>query len=129
MDPSHVALALSSAQSWVVEQGWSVENYRIQLSDLQSSPLGFLNVDVICNESDGADRLIRSRVLEVEASTGKIETVLAARDPEKLQRMVELERVKVKTELMQTQLEERRETPNDGAADDLDFRSLLLEEV
>lgn len=123
-------LALLSAKSWIADQGWAVEKFMVQVSDLQSCPFGFVNIDVICTETLDSDLLRSSRVLEVEMSTGKIETVLAARDPAKLKKMVDLEKVKVKTELMQAELNEPSAAElEDTQPEDLAFRSLLLEEV
>jgi hypothetical protein len=121
--------ALCSAKSWIVEQGWTPENFSVKVSDLQSCPFGFVNIDIICTEASDANPLRSSRVLEVEISTGKIETVLAARDPEKLKKMVDLERVKVKTELMQAELKETTMDRDDSQTEDLALKSLMLEEV
>jgi hypothetical protein len=128
---TEVLCAIASAKSWVVEQGWPVEDFFIASSEIQSCPIGYVNIDVICSLMDNADR-IRDRVLEVNLSTGTIENVLASRDPEKLKKIMDLERVKVNTEMMQERLDEpkglyTKELESD--LDDIEFRKLLLEEV
>jgi hypothetical protein len=129
---SDVERAIASAKSWVAEQGWAVDNFFIASSELQSCPIGYVTIDVICCQTDNADQFHDSRVLEVHLSTGKVENVLASRNPEQLKKVMDLERVKVITERMQQKLDEpqgEHAQEREGDMDDMDFRKLLFEEV
>jgi hypothetical protein len=129
---SDVERAIASAKSWVAEQGWSLDDFCIASSELQSCPIGYVNIDVICCKSDDGDQFRRSRVLEVHFSTGKIENVLASRNPEQLKKIMDLERVKVTTEMMQQRLDEpqgEHSQERESDVDDVDLKKLLLEEV
>ena len=85
-------MVAETARRWVVKQGWAAEAYIIRVSEVQSCPLGLVTVDVLYNppsateeELDGegddwaGELLRRSRVLELEPATGKVDGVLAFR--------------------------------------------------
>ncbi len=128
---SDIERAISSASSWLVnEKHWNLDEYRISVSEIQSSPQGYINIDVICVRNENSNLLNRSRVLEIELNTGKIETELAARDPAKLLRCLDLERVKVRTEIIQQKLSEIPATmPGECQDDTIDIRRIMLEQV
>ncbi|EKX45602.1 hypothetical protein GUITHDRAFT_108476 [Guillardia theta CCMP2712] len=95
--------AVEASRQWLRDKGWEEDHYVISVSEVQSCPQGFLSVDVICIKSEDEDEdrsllLKKSRVLEVDLVRFSVETVLAARDMNALKRILELERVRVRTE-------------------------------
>jgi hypothetical protein len=65
--------ATAAARKWVLDKGWVEDDYRFAMSQVQSAPLGFVSVDVMCirheDADDAAQLLQRSRVLELNTGT------------------------------------------------------------
>jgi len=97
------ATFLDAALKWITKKGWDPQLYRIEISEVQSSPPELCCVDVnrvqaAPDESPMDERglLRHSRVLEVNRSTGIVENVLAARNMKELRRILETEHVQAR---------------------------------
>lgn len=102
------ARAVAGAKAWAAEQGYRPQLYSIMVSPVQSAPAGSISVEVAhlpTTPEDGRldpkEQLRRSRLLEVNAETGVVECVLAARDPAMLERILKLEQTRGETERLQ----------------------------
>ena len=76
--------------AWICEQGWTPEDYCVAPSAVQSCPAGMVTLDCDCvaESATAQARSHASRVLEVDAISGAVAAVLAARDGEQLERIL-----------------------------------------
>jgi len=88
MEPEEPPLA--PALEWLGQQGWAPADYRLSRSAVQSCPKGMVTLDCDCilPEVNADERAGRSRVLEVDAASGEVTAVLAARDGAQLEQIL-----------------------------------------
>eukprot|EP01048_Picozoa_sp_COSAG05_P001157 COSAG05_NODE_37_length_27688_cov_18.080394_29_plen_445_part_00 len=78
----------SAASRWLEERGLAPGDFAVGLSSVQSCPAGCVTVEVNFHSADEQERSLRSRVLEIDTTTGAIGATLAARDTSAVRALV-----------------------------------------
>eukprot|EP01135_Chromosphaera_perkinsii_P010341 Nk52_evm13s2118 gene=Nk52_evmTU13s2118 len=121
---------LRIAGEWLQGRGLEVGHYHVKLSPVQSCPPGEYSVDVVrrenhlpgvrdVGEEEGEMSVFDpgvplSRVLEISVDTGRVENVLAGRDPGVLKKFLVLEQTRSRTHELREMLRRNEDRRRQG---------------